>query len=101
MQRSSKYIERERRETGRGGRQGGEGESERERERERERKRGRESARARERGGNRERERISFPFFQGSLGTVYITNVRVVWHSNMNESFNISIPYLQMVREFN
>ena len=34
---------------------------------------------------------------QGNLGTIYITNVRVVWHSNMNESFNISIPYLQMV----
>ena len=28
---------------------------------------------------------------------MYITNVRVVWHSNMNETFNVSIPYLQMV----
>lgn len=34
---------------------------------------------------------------QGNLGTLYITNVRVVWHSNMNEIFNVSIPYLQMV----
>ncbi|XP_064401567.1 Bardet-Biedl syndrome 5 protein homolog isoform X2 [Halichondria panicea] len=33
---------------------------------------------------------------QGNLGTMYITNVRVVWHSNLNESFNISVPYLQM-----
>ncbi|KAK3108665.1 hypothetical protein FSP39_012841 [Pinctada imbricata] len=27
---------------------------------------------------------------------VFITNVRLVWHANINESFNISIPYLQM-----
>lgn len=27
----------------------------------------------------------------------YITNIRLVWHANMNESFNVSIPYLQMV----
>ncbi|XP_062506643.1 Bardet-Biedl syndrome 5 protein homolog [Corticium candelabrum] len=33
---------------------------------------------------------------QGNLGTFFITNVRLVWHANMNESFNISIPYLQM-----
>jgi len=26
----------------------------------------------------------------------YITNIRLVWHANMNESFNVSIPYLQM-----
>ena len=26
----------------------------------------------------------------------YITNVRLVWHANMNDSFNVSIPYLQM-----
>ena len=37
---------------------------------------------------------------QGNLGTMYITNVRVVWHSNLNESFNISVPYLQMVRVY-
>lgn len=34
---------------------------------------------------------------QGNLGTFYITNVRLVWHANMNDSFNVSIPYLQMV----
>lgn len=35
---------------------------------------------------------------QGNLGTFYITNVRLVWHANMNDTFNVSIPYLQMVR---
>merc|ERR1719219_435260 len=33
---------------------------------------------------------------QGNLGSFFITNIRVVWHANMNESFNVSIPYLQM-----
>ncbi|CAK8675674.1 BBSome complex member BBS5-like [Clavelina lepadiformis] len=33
---------------------------------------------------------------QGNLGTFIVTNVRVVWHANMNESFNVSIPYLQI-----
>jgi len=33
---------------------------------------------------------------QGNLGMFYITNVRLVWHANMNDSFNVSIPYLQM-----
>ncbi|XP_064647325.1 Bardet-Biedl syndrome 5 protein homolog [Lineus longissimus] len=33
---------------------------------------------------------------QGNLGTFFITNVRVVWHANMNETFNVSIPYLQI-----
>jgi Bardet-Biedl syndrome 5 protein len=33
---------------------------------------------------------------QGNLGTFVITNVRLVWHANMAESFNVSIPYLQM-----
>ena len=33
---------------------------------------------------------------QGNLGTFWITNVRLVWHANMNEAFNVSIPYLQM-----
>ncbi|KAH8038708.1 hypothetical protein HPB51_002852 [Rhipicephalus microplus] len=33
---------------------------------------------------------------QGNLGTMHITNVRIVWHANMNESFNISLPYLQV-----
>ena len=26
-----------------------------------------------------------------------ITNVRCVWHSSINEAFNVSIPYLQLV----
>ena len=38
-----------------------------------------------------------FWLFQGNLGTFYITNVRLVWHANMNDTFNVSIPYLQMV----
>lgn len=33
---------------------------------------------------------------QGNLGTFIITNVRLVWFAEMNESFNISLPYLQM-----
>ena len=34
---------------------------------------------------------------QGNLGTFFITNIRVVWFANMNEHFNVSIPYLQIV----
>ncbi|NXC66461.1 BBS5 protein, partial [Anhinga anhinga] len=34
---------------------------------------------------------------QGNLGTFFISNVRIVWHANMNDSFNVSIPYLQIV----
>ena len=33
---------------------------------------------------------------QGNLGTFFISNVRVVWHANQAENFNVSIPYLQM-----
>ena len=33
---------------------------------------------------------------QGNLGTFYVSNVRVVWHANMAENFNVSIPYMQM-----
>ncbi|XP_073074831.1 BBSome complex member BBS5 isoform X3 [Manis javanica] len=33
---------------------------------------------------------------QGNLGSFFITNVRIVWHANMNGSFNVSIPYLQI-----
>ncbi|XP_063693183.1 Bardet-Biedl syndrome 5 protein homolog [Bolinopsis microptera] len=33
---------------------------------------------------------------QGNLGNFYITNVRLVWHAEINESFNVSIPYIQM-----
>ena len=33
---------------------------------------------------------------QGNLGTAIITNVRVVWYAQMNDLFNISIPYIQI-----
>jgi len=33
---------------------------------------------------------------QGNLGTFFITNVRLVWHANLAETFNVSIPYMQM-----
>jgi len=33
---------------------------------------------------------------QGNLGTMFLTNVRVVWHANMNDLFNISLPYIQI-----
>mmetsp|Transcript_45498 Transcript_45498/g.99081 ORF Transcript_45498/g.99081 Transcript_45498/m.99081 type:complete len:349 (+) Transcript_45498:212-1258(+) len=33
---------------------------------------------------------------QGNLGTFFITNVRLVWHANLAENFNVSIPYMQM-----
>lgn len=33
---------------------------------------------------------------QGNLGTFFITNVRLVWYASMNESFNVSVPYMQM-----
>jgi hypothetical protein len=32
----------------------------------------------------------------GNLGALHITNVRMVWHSKMAASFNVSIPYLQV-----
>ena len=34
---------------------------------------------------------------QGNLGTMYITNVRVVWFANLAENFNVSIPYTQII----
>lgn len=33
---------------------------------------------------------------QGNLGTLFVTNVRVVWHANLAENFNVSIPYMQI-----
>lgn len=33
---------------------------------------------------------------QGNLGTMYVTTIRIVWHANMNELFNLSLPYLQV-----
>lgn len=39
---------------------------------------------------------------QGNLGCFVVTNIRVVWYADANESFNISLPYLQIanVSEF-
>lgn len=34
---------------------------------------------------------------QGNLGTLLITNVRIVWFADLAENFNVSIPYLQIV----
>jgi Bardet-Biedl syndrome 5 protein len=33
---------------------------------------------------------------QGSVGTMYVTNIRVVWYCNTAESFNVSVPYIQV-----
>jgi hypothetical protein len=34
--------------------------------------------------------------FQGNLGVLLITNIRVVWYATMNPLYNVSIPYLQL-----
>jgi Bardet-Biedl syndrome 5 protein len=34
---------------------------------------------------------------QATLGTMYITNVRVAWHANTLEAFNISLPYIHIM----
>ncbi|CAD6991773.1 unnamed protein product [Ceratitis capitata] len=33
---------------------------------------------------------------QGNLGTFVVTNIRLVWFADANETFNISLPYLQI-----
>ncbi|EQC27808.1 hypothetical protein SDRG_14392 [Saprolegnia diclina VS20] len=33
---------------------------------------------------------------QGNLGTFFVTNIRVVWHANLAENFNVSMPYMQI-----
>ncbi|CAN0222561.1 unnamed protein product [Scytosiphon promiscuus] len=33
---------------------------------------------------------------QGNLGSFFLTNVRLVWHANLAQNFNVSIPYMQM-----
>jgi Bardet-Biedl syndrome 5 protein len=35
---------------------------------------------------------------EGKLGRFYFTNIRVVWFSNTNENFNISIPYVRILK---
>lgn len=33
---------------------------------------------------------------QGNLGTILTTNIRIVWFADVNDSFNMSLPYLQI-----
>lgn len=33
---------------------------------------------------------------QGNLGTMYVTNIRVIWHANLAVNFNVSLPYIQI-----
>mgnify|MGYP002476722684 FL=1 len=33
---------------------------------------------------------------QGNLGTLVVTNVRVVWYAKLAENFNVSVPFLQI-----
>lgn len=36
---------------------------------------------------------------EGVIGTIYITNIRLLWHSALDSSMNSSIPYLETVSE--
>lgn len=33
---------------------------------------------------------------QGNLGTFLVTNVRLIWYADINDTFNISLPYIQI-----
>lgn len=33
---------------------------------------------------------------QGNLGTFILSNIRLIWFADINESFNISLPYMQI-----
>nr|XP_013117706.1 unnamed protein product [Stomoxys calcitrans] len=33
---------------------------------------------------------------QGNLGSFVVTNIRVVWYADANDTFNISLPYMQI-----
>jgi len=33
---------------------------------------------------------------QGNLGSFFISNVRIVWYSNLSPNYNVSIPYIQV-----
>ncbi|CAE7463524.1 BBS5 [Symbiodinium microadriaticum] len=33
---------------------------------------------------------------KGNLGTFFMTNVRLVWHANLANNFNVSLPYMQI-----
>jgi len=38
----------------------------------------------------------SFIFIiKGNLGIFHITDVRLIWHAELNENFNVSVPYYQ------
>ncbi len=32
---------------------------------------------------------------KGNLGIFHITDIRVIWHAELNENFNVSVPYYQ------
>lgn len=34
-------------------------------------------------------------FIQGNLGIFHITDIRIIWHAELNENFNVSVPYYQ------
>lgn len=36
---------------------------------------------------------------RGTLGVLILTNIRLVWYSEMNTAYNVSLPYLHVVRE--
>jgi Bardet-Biedl syndrome 5 protein len=35
---------------------------------------------------------------EGVIGTLFATNIRLLWHSALDMSMNSSVPYLEMVR---
>lgn len=36
---------------------------------------------------------------QGNLGKMFVTNIRIVWHANLAQNFNVSVPYTQINSE--
>lgn len=39
---------------------------------------------------------FNYVLVQGNLGSFIVTNVRLVWFADMNETFNVSLPYIQI-----
>lgn len=35
---------------------------------------------------------------KGESGSMFVTNIRTVWYSDVDERFNVSLPYNQVVR---
>lgn len=35
---------------------------------------------------------------EGNLGIFFVTNIRIVWSSSLSQNFNISIPYIQVIK---